>query len=134
MEKLSSFKAKIKGNCFTRDDVLWKSVLIMNAEKHILFLTPGFPKDEEDTACLTYFQNFIKAFVTQNETWKLTVISLHYPFEKKEYFWNGVAVIAMGGKNRHWLKKIALWDQVVRRVYSIHKKEKINFNSYFAVK
>ncbi|NNU33983.1 hypothetical protein HK413_07125 [Mucilaginibacter sp. S1162] len=68
--------------------------------KTLIILTPGFPKDEKDTARLPDRQIFVRIL---NETYpdlNIVVITFQYPSEAAEYSWNGIKVIALGGKNK----------------------------------
>ncbi len=76
----------------------------MSSSKQVLIiLTPGFPQDESDSACLPAQQNFIKAINKNYPEIKIIILSFQYPFTKSVYKWNGNAVYAFGGKNRNGL-------------------------------
>ena len=94
----------------------------MESKDHILFLTPGFPKNEKDTTCLPYFQNYLLHFIKYRPNTELTIISFQYPFLKKEYQWNGIRVIALGGSNKKYGYKILLWRRALKIIRHIHQK------------
>ncbi len=98
----------------------------MGAIKHILFLTPGFPKDEEDTICLPYFQNYLLALKGHTADFKLTVVSVQYPYSNKKYVWYNIDVFPQGGKNRKGIRKIWLWKNVMKSIAKIHKNTPIH--------
>ncbi|MBC7696502.1 MAG: glycosyltransferase family 4 protein [Burkholderiales bacterium] len=66
----------------------------------VIIVTPGFPKDEQDTTCLPAFQQFALALKQNFSELTFVLISLQYPFKKGWYMWNGIAVHAIGGKNK----------------------------------
>lgn len=66
----------------------------------VIVVTPGFPKDEQDTTCLPAFQQFALALKHNFSDIKFIFISLQYPFKKELYTWNGIEVHAIGGKNK----------------------------------
>jgi len=50
------------------------------------------------------------------------VISFQYPFEKKEYTWNGISVIALGGKNRSKLFRVMIWLKAYKALNRIKQQ------------
>ena len=66
----------------------------------IVIVTPGFPENENDTTCLPAFQQFALALKQNFSELTFVLISLQYPFKKGLYMWNGIAVHAIGGKNK----------------------------------
>ncbi len=69
-------------------------------DKTILLLTPGFPADENETATVPYLQDYAKALIQAIGAAKIKIIAIHYPFRKKPYYWHGVEVIPLNGRNR----------------------------------
>lgn len=53
---------------------------------------------------------------------RVTVFSIHYPFTKRIYHWNGVKVIPLGMANRPW-KKWSIYSQLK---LAFHKENKFN--------
>lgn len=96
-----------------------------NNKKHIVFLTPGFPKSEKDTitipALFVYINAFKEAF---SKTYDITIISFQYPFSKKKYQWNEIDIIPLNGGNKK-SKKISTWFLAYNTLMSLHKKEPI---------
>jgi glycosyltransferase involved in cell wall biosynthesis len=76
----------------------------------IILITPGFPENEKDTACLPSIQQFALAIRSNFPSLELIIVSMHYPFEQREYLWNGIRVIAIGGKNKRFF-----WNLLTRR-------------------
>ena len=72
----------------------------MKSNNHIVFLVPGFPKDENDTTCIPALQLFVRNFNSVNPQLKINVIAFQYPYKKKGYSWNGIKVYSAGGKGK----------------------------------
>lgn len=75
----------------------------------ILFLVPGFPKDEEDSTCLPPIQNYIAGVAEAYPEIQIHVLAFQYPFVRATYTWKGVTVHALGGKNRRFLFRLLPW-------------------------
>jgi glycosyltransferase involved in cell wall biosynthesis len=88
-------------------------------------VTPGFPKDEEDTSCLPAFQQFALAVKTQFPQYQLIILSFQYPFEARNYQWKGINVIALGGKNRKKWFRLVTWMAALRALHRIHRSQKV---------
>jgi len=97
----------------------------MNSAKHILFLVPGFPANENDFNCIPPLQEFLLKFESSYPGVKVTVISFQYPYQHKDYLWNGLKVFPLNGKN-YAVKKPFLWYNAVRQVKKINKEIKID--------
>ena len=93
--------------------------------KHILILTPGFPKDEDDFNCIPPLQEYLIGFKKQFPDSKITVISFQYPFSNQKYIWQNIQVLPMGGKNIR-IKKPFLWLNVVNSANAINRIKKID--------
>jgi len=93
--------------------------------KHVLILTPGFPKDEFDDTCIPPLQKYL-FYLSQNESIYISIISLHYPFAFKKYIWNKIAVYSCGGENKSWLFKIINWFKVYNYFNIINRKRKVD--------
>jgi glycosyltransferase involved in cell wall biosynthesis len=97
----------------------------MILKKHILLLVPGFPKDEDDYLCTPPLQDFILKYLKLFPDTKFSVIAFHYPYERKDYKWNGIKVYSAGGKNSK-LNKLSVWKAVISKAKTINKKFPIN--------
>lgn len=73
----------------------------------LLFLTPGFPADENDRACIPPLQLLARELARQGVD--LQVIALEYPFRRDPYRWHGIPVWPCDGRNRLWCKPCTLW-------------------------
>ncbi len=54
----------------------------MKYSKHIVILTPGFPKNEQDTTCIPPLQAYVENFTAIHPEIKMSIISFQYPFFK----------------------------------------------------
>ncbi|MCX6319066.1 MAG: glycosyltransferase [Bacteroidetes bacterium] len=86
----------------------------------IIFLTPGFPKDESDSTCLPLQQALVKELSRNNPAIRITVVSIQYPFEEKTYTWNGITVMAAGGRNKSGISRRNTWRRTKNLLASIH--------------
>ena len=53
--------------------------------KKILIITPGFPKDENDSSCVPYLQDYILALSNKIGAENIKVVATQYPFKKNIY-------------------------------------------------
>ena len=85
--------------------------------KHIVILTPGFPKNEADTTCIPALQIYVKA-LRDISGYDITVVAVHKPFKKTVYVWNEIPVYALGSSS--FISKIQLWNKVLQTLKQIH--------------
>ncbi len=98
----------------------------MKSTNHILFITPGFPVDENDTTCLPMVQEFLKGFLNLHPEIIFTVVSLHYPYHTNPYLWKGINVIPLSGSNVKGFGKLMLWRKAIKKVCEISSEYKID--------
>jgi glycosyltransferase involved in cell wall biosynthesis len=94
--------------------------------KHLLILTPGFPENEADTTCLPYLQQFILSYQQQYPQLKITILSLHYPFNQPHYFWNGIEVYCVQGKNKTGIRRALTIYRAYKQGLKINKRDSID--------
>lgn len=98
----------------------------MNSNKQVLIiLTPGFPKDENDSTCLPAQQNFIKAINKNYPGIKIIILSFQYPFTKSVYKWHRNTVYSFGGKNRNGLYRRLLWNTISEQLKQLTQQYEI---------
>ncbi len=97
----------------------------MNISKHILFLVPGFPKDEQDFLCIPPLQDFLISLKKKFLNLKINVIAFHYPYRRDKYSWNKINVFPLNGRNRR-ITKFNIWNKVYREAMNIHKQDNID--------
>ena len=90
-----------------------------------LILTPGFPKDENDTTCLPAFQQFALSLKKLYPHIEFYFIAFQYPFFKDNYNWHNVNVISIGGKNKAGFYRFYTWIRVYRVLSKLKKEKKI---------
>lgn len=93
--------------------------------KHIVFLTPGFAQDEQDTTTIPAIQEYIKALKQELPNLKITIISFQFPFTKKAYNWHDCSVISLAGKNKKY-KKIQIWNKALQVLKNINEENPIS--------
>ncbi len=97
----------------------------MNSVKHILLLTPGFPKDENDFNCIPPLQEFLIKFNSKHPQMKISVIPFQYPYRNNDYLWNGIKVFPLNGKNLA-IKKPLVWLMGFRNATRIHSEYSVD--------
>lgn len=94
----------------------------MNNDPVLVILIPGFPADENDSTCLPAHQNLVRQINQQYPNVPIIILSFQYPFQKKEYDWNGNTVIAFGGKNKGGIRRRFLWQRVRNKLNQLKKE------------
>ncbi len=94
-----------------------------NKPETLVILSPGFPANEADTACMPPQQIFVKALKEVCPGLNVIVLTFQYPFFAAEYDWYGVKVIAIGGKERGRLFRLFTW---VKAWFILRKLNKEN--------
>lgn len=74
--------------------------------KRILIITPGFARDESDTSCIPYLQDYVLTLAERVGKNNVSIITLQYPFDRKDYSWHGIEVHSCRGKNRRGIVKL----------------------------
>lgn len=93
--------------------------------KTLVILSPGFPKNEEDTTCLPLQQVLLKTIKKNHPELELLVIAFQYPFQKKNYSWHGIPVMAFGGKGRPNVFRAYNWARIWAALKGVNKKREI---------
>jgi glycosyltransferase involved in cell wall biosynthesis len=97
----------------------------MNPQKHILFLVPGFPSDENDFNCIPPLQEFLLKFKSVYHSARISVIAFQYPYRSEAYQWNDIQIFPLNGKN-NVLKKILIWQRGLSFANNIHKANRVD--------
>jgi glycosyltransferase involved in cell wall biosynthesis len=97
----------------------------MSSAKHILFLVPGFPADENDFNCIPPLQEYLIKFKTKFPSVKISIICFQYPYINQKYLWNNLQVYPLNGRNSA-LKKIFVWLEALRTARKIHKSNPVD--------
>lgn len=91
----------------------------------LVILTPGFPKNEEDTACVPLQQLFVKALKQVCPGLRVIVIAFQYPFFEAEYNWHGTKVIALGGRGHGKLHRVVTWRKAWKTIHGIKRSHNL---------
>ena len=98
----------------------------MNKDRStLIILTPGFPKDETDTNCLPFLQNFVRELGIQFPLMHVVVLALEYPFVRKEYLWNQARVIPFNGWRKSKVNKLVTWLLILKKIKKINRDNKV---------
>src|ERR1700676_1303589 len=94
----------------------------MNKDNKILIIhTPGFARDERDTTCLPFLQNFIRELNEQFPLLKVIILAFDYPFITAAYQWNKNEVISFNGWGKKNFKKLFKWLVIWKRMKRIRR-------------
>lgn len=74
--------------------------------KKLLIITPGFPKQENESHILPHIQNVILSFKNLYPSVHLTILATHKPICTTSYHWHGIEVIALKGNDVKYPTKI----------------------------
>jgi len=91
----------------------------------LVILSPGFPENEADTACIPPQQIFAKALKEICPGLNIIVISFQYPFVADTYQWHGINVFALGGKEKGKLHRAAVWTKAWRLMRKIRRENHV---------
>jgi glycosyltransferase involved in cell wall biosynthesis len=92
-----------------------------NEQPTLIFLTPGFPKDESDSTCLPFLQLMINSLNRQYPGLKVIILAFDYPFSKDRYQWNSNTVIPFNGWKKNRVKKLFMLISIWRTLKRIRK-------------
>jgi glycosyltransferase involved in cell wall biosynthesis len=93
--------------------------------KTLVILTPGFPENEADSTCIPPQQIFVKALKEVNPGTNIIVLTFQYPFFSGEYDWNGIKVIAFGGKKQGRISRRLIQLKVWMTLKELYKSHQI---------
>jgi glycosyltransferase involved in cell wall biosynthesis len=97
----------------------------MSKADTLIILSPGFPKDEADSACIPPQQVFVKNLKKNFPNLNIVVLAFEYPYKAAEYQWHGVDVIAFGGSNKGGLARILNWRRIRAKLRMLYNKHRI---------
>jgi glycosyltransferase involved in cell wall biosynthesis len=93
--------------------------------KTLVILSPGFPKDEDDTTCLPAHQIFVRALNKNFPSLKIIILSFQYPFSKSVYNWYGNKVIPFNGMKKGIIARLFLWRNLWFTLHQLKKENNI---------
>lgn len=89
----------------------------------LVLLSPGFPRDEQDSTCLPALQQLVSALRQGYPGWHIVVVALQYPYPRRCYRWQGLPVISLGCRRGFYLRLriLDLWALLrrLRRRYPV---------------
>jgi glycosyltransferase involved in cell wall biosynthesis len=93
--------------------------------KTFIILSPGFPKNETDSTCLPFLQNFVVELNNQFPTIEIVLLAFDYPFVAKEYSWHDTKVFSFNGWQKKIIGKLLKWRNVWRRLAEYNKNSEV---------
>jgi len=90
--------------------------------KCLVILTPGFPANEDDNACLPWMQAFVKKINEIFPNLNILVLSLEYPFTKSKYDWFKNTVFSFDGWKKSKFYKLRMWVSIWRTLSSLREQ------------
>ena len=95
-------------------------------QKHILFISPAFPKTLEEDYIVTYITNYIKALSELRPEYKISIITTGYPKETTQYIHHNAEVHSFGSQQKRpkW-KKPLFWRRVIKAAEKINENNKV---------
>src|ERR1700761_8107126 len=94
----------------------------MNEARTLVILTPGFPKDEEDSTCLPAQQSFVRTLNKLHPGLRILILAFEYPFSSKPYLWYGNEVIPLNGWEKGKIRKMLIGVSVWRTLNRVRRQ------------
>jgi glycosyltransferase involved in cell wall biosynthesis len=91
----------------------------------LIIVTPGFPKDEADSTCIPERQIFVRTLKERYPQLNIVVVAFQYPLTARQYTWNRVKVIALGGKNKSGLNRRMTWIGAWQKLKKINTENRV---------
>ena len=89
-------------------------------QKHLIFITPAFPTNEQELDCVTSVQTLVEGFKINYPKLKISVISLHYPHHH-HYKWHDIPIYSAGANLRKYHFRLLLYWRVFKQFRQIYK-------------
>jgi len=90
-----------------------------------IILTPGFPKDEDDTTCLPFLQQFVREMDHQFPGLRIVILAFDYPFKTEAFQWHRHEVIPFNGWKKSKPQKALKWLRVWRTMKKIKRNSEL---------
>jgi glycosyltransferase involved in cell wall biosynthesis len=97
----------------------------MSKPETLVVLSPAFPRNESDTAWVPAQQILVRELKNQFPHLEIVVLSFLYPYEKIEYEWNGVKVIALDGMHNRKLKRLWFWFSIWKKLKKLKRENNV---------
>lgn len=96
-----------------------------NTLETLVILSPGFPANEDDTACMPPQQVFVRALNEVCPGLNVIVIAFQYPYKRCEYQWHGVRVISLSGKNKGGVNRLVTWRKAWKVLGQLNRQYQV---------
>ena len=96
-----------------------------NQQPAFVILTPGFPKDENDSTCLPAQQLFVRLLKEKFPLLDIVVLTFQYPDDAVEYNWHDCRVISLAGKGKGKFFRLLLWYKTWKKLQQLSKSSTI---------
>lgn len=90
-----------------------------------IILTPGFAEHEQEDTVLPFSQSFVLSFKKNYPEIKLIVIAFQFPRKSLTYYWNGIEIIALGGKHKKLPYRFFIWLKALSTIRSVKKQYQV---------
>ena len=104
----------------------------MRSPINLVFLSPGFAADEEDTTAIPSLQLYFRELKARHPEITFTVMAFQYPFRSGNYEWNGIPVYSAGGKNLK-RNRILTWSKILIRMIRLYRKDRVDMVHSFCL-
>ena len=98
---------------------------MIEVNKTLIILTPGFAADEADTTCLPFLQGHVDALNKNFPGTEVIILAFQYPFVKATYQWHNTEVISFGGKERGKFHRLKIWAQAWHKLMVLKRSKNI---------
>lgn len=98
----------------------------MKLSKHIVLVTPSFPKNNNNTivtSALHLYATALKNSLDKNH--KLSVITLHFPFTSKPYLFNNINCYPVGAANKLFPIRFWYWFKFWQKLNYLNRLQPI---------
>ena len=87
---------------------------------NVLWISPGFAADENDSTCIPSLQ--LLALALKTKEINLDILTIGFPFTSTAYTWNTISVKSGYGANGKWLRWLN-WIRVYQYGLKLHKEK-----------
>jgi glycosyltransferase involved in cell wall biosynthesis len=93
---------------------------------HVALITPGFPRDEADTACIPALQEYLDGVGRYAPHIHFSVLTLRYPHSRELYSWRGQGVFPSDGRQRRFPLIVPGWRDLARNFRRLLRQEPVH--------
>jgi glycosyltransferase involved in cell wall biosynthesis len=96
-----------------------------NKPPMLVILSPGFPADEQDTACLPAQQVFVRALNRNYPHLRVVILCFEYPRRRDRYSWFGNTVVAFNGWKKGRMNKLKTCLNACRQMAGLQRENEV---------